>query len=84
MFNKNFYQPNTSATKEQAEARLVKLGYTNFQFKGQSFSNGASFYFTLEDDTEVRVSDHPLTGNRAFDIIQVSLYEIKTFPFTKK
>jgi hypothetical protein len=84
MFNSNFYQTNTSATREQAEARLKKLGYKNFTFNSCSRSNGASFYFTLENGEQVRVSDHPLTGNRAFDVIQVSLYEIKTFPFVKK
>jgi hypothetical protein len=84
MFNSNFYQPNRNATVEQAIARLNKLGYKNFQFKSSSYSNGASFYFESESGEEIRVSDHILTGNRAFDTIQVSLYEIKEFPFKKK
>lgn len=82
MFNKSFYQPNTSATKEMAEERLLSLGYKNFSFKNSSFSNGASFYFEGEDGKEIRVSDHPLTGKRAFLTVQVSLTEMKPKPIT--
>ncbi len=82
-FNPNFYQPNRSYTREIAEQRLLSLGFKNFQFKGCSFSNGASFYFENEEGREIRVSDHPLTGKRAFDIIQVNIEEPKvlTNPF---
>lgn len=54
-----------------AEARLVEAGYSNFQFTGSSYSNGASFYFDGPNGEKIRVSDHRLTGNRAFEIIQV-------------
>jgi len=76
-FNKNFYQPNTKATREMAEKRMLETGFKSFSFKGSSFSNGASFYFTLTDGREVRVSDHPLTGNRAFNVLEVNLYPVK-------
>lgn len=76
-FNKSSYQPNLKATREQAEQRLISLGYKNFSFKSCSFSNGASFYFEGENGEEIRVSDHFLTGRRAFTTIQVSLYEVK-------
>ena len=82
-FNKNFYTPNTEATIEQAMDRLNELGYSNYTYKSMSRANGASFYFNLEDGKEIRVSDHRLTGNRAFDIIQVDLYEIKTVTTSK-
>jgi hypothetical protein len=80
-FNPNFYKSNMSYTREFAEQRLISLGYKNFHFKGCSFSNGASFYFESEDGREIRVSDHPLTGRRSFDVIQVDIVPIKKFPF---
>ncbi len=64
MFNKNFYQPNKTATLEQAENRLVQLGYTNFTFQSKSISNGCSFYFLSDNNETIRVSDHKLTGKR--------------------
>lgn len=76
-FNSNFYQPNTSATREMAEKRMVESGYTSFSFKASSFSNGASFYFTLDNGQEVRVSDHLLTGKRASETTQVALFPVK-------
>ena len=76
-FNRNFYQSNNSATREMAENRLMKKGYKNFQFNSVSRTNGASFYFTGENGEELRVSDHPLTGSRAFNVIQIDLYEKK-------
>lgn len=78
-FNNNFYKSNRNYTREMAEARLVELGYSNFEFKASSFTNGASFYFTSEDNKTIRVSDHILTGSRAFETIQVSFEEMKTF-----
>lgn len=75
-FNDTFYRPNTIATLEQAEQRMKEEGYSTFHFKGVSRSNGVSFYFEIEGGQEVRVSDHPLTGRRAFDVIQVPLYKI--------
>ena len=77
-FNSNFYQPNRNYTKEMAEARLLDLGYKNFIFKSVSYTNGASFYFESEDGKELRVSDHPLTGKRAFDTIQIDIVPVKT------
>lgn len=77
-FNPNFFRPNTEATVEQATQRLIDLGYSNFHYKSMSRSNVASFYFTSENGEEIRVSDHRLTGNRAFNTIQVDLYEVKT------
>lgn len=82
-FNSNLYQPNTTATRAQAEKRLIELGYSNFTFRSLSRSNGASFYFEGENGEEIRVSDHPLTGRRAFYTIQVDLYEIKTMTVKK-
>lgn len=82
-FNSNFYQPDTTATRTQAEKRLIELGYSNFTFKSQSKTNGASFYFEGENGEEIRVSDHPLTGRRAFNTVQVDLYEIKTMTVKK-
>lgn len=79
-FNSNFYQSNRNYTKEMAEARLVDLGYKNFTFKSVSYTNGASFYFESKDGEEIRVSDHPLTGKRALDIIQVAIVPIKVLP----
>ena len=71
-FNNKFYSPNTSYTREDAEKVMKENGYTDFQFKSCSFSNGASFYFDV-NGKEIRVSDHPLTGKRAFNTIQLSL-----------
>lgn len=76
-FNSNFFQSNAKYTREIAEQRLISLGYKNFTFKSASFSNGASFYFESEDGKEIRVSDHILTGNRAFETIQVAIEEVK-------
>lgn len=84
MFNKSFYRSNFSYTREDAENKLRSLGYNNFTFKGCSYSNGASFYFDVEGlDKEVRVSDHPLTGRRAFDVIEISLVTIKKLSIKK-
>lgn len=77
IFNSNFYQSNRNYTKEMAEARLVDLGYKNFTFKSVSYTNGASFYFESEDGKELRVSDHPLTGKRAFDTVQIDIIPVK-------
>jgi hypothetical protein len=76
-FNSNFYQPNFKYTREIAEQRLISLGYKNFSFVSASYTNGASFYFTSEEGKEIRVSDHPLTGKRAFETIDVAIVEIK-------
>ena len=76
-FNSDFYTTDRSYTREDAEGRLFAKGITNFTFTGQSYSNGASFYFELENGKKVRVSDHILTGNRSFDYIQISIVEIK-------
>ena len=83
-FNSNFYKSNTEATKEQAIARLKEEGYNNFYFTGMSRTNGASFYFKLEDGQEARVSDHPLTGRRAFETIQVRLNEVRTLSLSNE
>lgn len=77
-FNPNFYRSNRNYTKEMAEARLVELGYKNFTFKSVSYTNGASFYFESEDGKELRVSDHPLTGKRAFDTVKIDIVPVKT------
>jgi len=79
MFNSNFYQSNNSYTREMAEAILTKKGFKNVTYKSSSFANGASFYFESEMGREIRVSDHKLTGKRAFDTIQVDLVERKMF-----
>lgn len=73
----NFKKFEIQATKEQAEQRLISLCYKNFHFKGMSTTNGASFYFEDENGKEIRVSDHPLTGKRAFTTIDISLFEGK-------
>lgn len=83
-FNKEFFKPNRVYTREMAEHKLIEKGFKNFQFKSASYTHGASFYFTSEDGKEIRVSDHPLTGDRALETIQVSLVEYKTFPFKRK
>jgi hypothetical protein len=74
-FNSDFYTANKSYTREIAESKMTEKGYSNFTFTGCSYSNGASFYFTLEDGRKVRVSDHKLTGKRAFELIQISFVE---------
>lgn len=84
MLNKNFFQPNLNYTKEIAEKRLHDLGFKNFSYKGSSFTNGASFYFTSENGKELRVSDHNLTGKRAEECTQIRIVEIKEFPVRKK
>lgn len=79
-FNPKFYQPNRSYTREIAEQRLISLGFSNFTFKSASYANGASFYFESKDGQQIRVSDHRLTGKRAFDVIQVDIEEPKALP----
>ncbi len=74
-FNQNFFQPKREYTREMAEARLVEKGFSDFTFTGCSFSSGASFYFDGPKGEKIRVSDHALTGNRAFDVIQVRFEE---------
>lgn len=81
-FNNNFYKSNTSYTREIAEKLMIENGYTDFQFKGCSFANGASFYFDVNGQ-EVRVSDHTLTGKRAFDVIQISFVKKSVFSAKK-
>jgi hypothetical protein len=76
-FNSNYYQVNKRYTKEMAEQRLIEKGYSKFSFKSASFSNGASFYFTLENGQELRVSDHSLTGKRSFNTIEILFIEPK-------
>ena len=83
-FNSNFYQSNSSFTKEMADAKMIASGYASFQFTGSSYSNGASFYYELENGKKVRVSDHPLTGKREIDMIQISLVQIKKMGINKK
>lgn len=83
-FNNDFYTPNRGYTRNDAENRLIAKGIKNFTFTGESYSNGASFYFELESGRKIRVSDHRLTGNRAFDYIQIDIVEFKTLPFIKK
>lgn len=75
IFNNSFYQPNRNYTIEMAESRLNDLGYKNYSFNSSCYTNGASFYFTSENGETIRVSDHELTGCRAFNTIQVSLIE---------
>ena len=82
-FNPNFFKPNRSYTREFAEQRLISLGFKGFQFKGCSYSNGASFYFESEEGREIRVSDHRLTGRRAFDVIQVDIVPVKILPLNR-
>ena len=83
-FNADFYRPNRSYTREDAEGRLISKGVKNFSFTGVSYSNGTSFYFELNNGTKIRVSDHPLTGERAFDYVQISIVEIKKLSINKK
>jgi hypothetical protein len=59
--NKSFkmkYNRNT------AEKVANEAGYNNLQFKAQSYSNGASFYFGTTDGREIRVSDHSVTSTQ--------------------
>ncbi len=74
-FNQNFFQPNREYTREMAESRLAEKGFSGFTYTGCSFSNGASFYFDGANGEKIRVSDHALTGSRAFDVIQVRFEE---------
>lgn len=74
MFNSNFYQPNRSYTLEMAISKMLEKGFENFSFIGSSFTNGASFYFRLDDGSQARVSDHPLTGQRNNDYKAVILF----------
>lgn len=85
-FNSNFYQPKIEYTREMAEARLTEKGFSGFRFTGSSHSNGASFYFEGVNGEKIRVSDHRLTGRRAFGLIQVDLVELEALPlpFLKK
>jgi len=76
-FNKNFFQANRNYTREMAEIKMNEKGFSNYSFDGCSYENGASFYFTLEDGKKVRVSDHSLTGKRAFEYIQIAFVEPK-------
>lgn len=78
-FNANAYKPNRNYTREIAEQKLISLGYKNFHFKSVSYINGASFYFESEDGKELRVSDHILTGKRAFNTVQIDLVERGAF-----
>lgn len=84
MFNKDFFTPDHSYTREMAEQKLREKGFKNFQFSGSSFANGASFYFTSDKGEEIRVSDHKLTGKRLFDVIDIPFHEPKAFPTIKK
>jgi hypothetical protein len=78
-FNNNFYTANKNYTKQDAEARLISSGINNYTFTGMSYSNGVSFYFESETGHKIRVSDHILTGKRAFYYIQIDIVEIKKF-----
>jgi hypothetical protein len=82
-FNSNFYASNRTYTRQDAEERLIEKGIKEFAFTGQSYSNGASFYFEMNNGVKVRVSDHPLTGNRAFDYVQISLIKISKLSIKK-
>ena len=77
-FNQSFYTPATHYTREMAEARLIEKGYSDLRYTGLSYANGASFYFEDSKGNEIRVSDHRLTGHRAFGTIQVDIVERKT------
>lgn len=75
-FNSNLYQPRTDYTREMAEKVMIENGYVNFHFTGMSYTNGASFYFESEGK-KIRVSDHNLTGKRAFEVIQLDIVKVK-------
>ena len=83
-FNKNYYTPNFNYTLEHAEAILKENGITEYHFKSSSYTNGASFYFEDANGREIRVSDHSLTGKRAFNTIQLSLVKRAILPTIKK
>lgn len=83
-FNEDFFKPNNTATLQQAEEKLKSLGFKNFQFKSVSRTNGVSFYFVSESGQEIRVSDHPLTGKRAHNTIDIPLFDRKKISPTKK
>jgi hypothetical protein len=83
-FNSNFYASNRTYTRQDAEERLIEKGIKEFAFTGQSYSNGASFYFEMNNGVKVRVSDHPLTGNRAFEYVQIPIREIKKIGVNKQ
>ena len=78
-FNTAFYKPNHSFTLEFAEIRLNEEGFNTFRFTGSSFSHGASFYFEDCNGNKIRVSDHVLTGKRAFEEIQIPFLKVKIF-----
>lgn len=79
-FNPNFYQPNRTATVEQAVLVLESKGIKNATFKGMSISHGASFYFDF-NGREIRVSDHRKTSY--YDGIQIDLYPVKLLSINK-
>lgn len=83
MFNKNFYVP-TNYTREQAENILIENGFFAFSFVNVSRSNGTSFYYVLPDNRNVRISDHPLTGKRQTEYIQLFFYKPKSLGVNKK
>lgn len=82
-FNSNFYASNRTYTRQDAEERLIEKGIKEFAFTGQSYSNGASFYFEMSNGVKIRVSDHPLTGSRSFDYVQISLIKISKLSIKK-
>ena len=83
-FNNSFYSPNRQYTQKDAVARLFSKGIKNATFTGMSYTNGASFYFELESGRKIRVSDHRLTSERAFEYIQIDIVEIKQLGLNKK
>lgn len=76
--NRKYFTPALEWTRELAEKRMQEEGHSDFQFTGHSYSNGASFYFELGSGQKVRVSDHALAGNRAFEYIQIEFSPVKT------
>lgn len=83
-FNPNFYESNLKYTRTDAEKRLNELGHEGYWFTGQSYANGASFYFINERGEKLRVSDHNLTGRRAFEVKQISITEVRSVKMTRK
>lgn len=83
MFNDNFFTP-TNYTRANAEAKMIEKGYSDFTFTGSSHTNGSSFYFELSDGRKVRVSDHDLTGKRAFEYIQINFKEVRKIGINRK
>lgn len=77
MFNRSFYTPEKRYTAQEAEQKMIEKGYTSFSLTGSSFTNGSSFYFETSTGEKVRVSDHSLTGNRAFEYTQIRFVEPK-------